>query len=54
MGQNFSETPHLKPVLNLKYKEDSAFLYRLSLIFLFLCIGFQPTWLKIKILNYGI
>lgn len=54
MGQNFSMPLHLSNALNLKYKEDSGILYRLSLIFSFLCSGLQPTWLKIKILTYDI
>lgn len=54
MGQKQTNQKREPSYVNLKYKEDSTFLYRLSLIFLFLCIGLQPARLKIKKMTYDI
>lgn len=54
MGQKQTYQQPSKSDVILKYKEDSTFLYRLSLIFLLLCIGLQPARLKIKKMMYDI
>ncbi len=41
MTQKNEPSDYQNPELKSKYKEDSAFLYRQSLIFSFLCIRFQ-------------